>query len=138
MKYEYKYFRKGANVGRADIVVNIKRPDIVALDNWSNDEKESLKKAIKNDLMPVINEFIDSLTKHIKPIYPLIGRKCKGFAFEDRKYGRLVFHPDMEKRIGEEGVLSEFNPDTNAYRISFDDLDYWYYPAELINEHLID
>ena len=65
----------------------------------------------------------------------IIGRKMKGFKFDS--YKKLDYNPDMDKYIGVEGEIFIYNKDSNSYKCQFPD-DYWYYPAELIMQHIVD
>jgi hypothetical protein len=62
-----------------------------------------------------------------------IGRKCKGFRFEDETddtpWGEL-----MEKFIGKVGLI--YDQYDNSVRINFEN-DYCYYPISLIEPYLI-
>ena len=63
-----------------------------------------------------------------------VGRKCKGFKFENT----LGFPPEMNEYIGKVGTIERYNQCINTYTIQFHD-DYWNYPAdERIFENLID
>lgn len=67
MKYEYRFFRKGTKEQcRPDIIVEIKRPDIPILDNWTSEQKEQLREAAMKDLKPMFDEFINTLTRYIE------------------------------------------------------------------------
>lgn len=61
----------------------------------------------------------------------LIGKKVKGFKFDGVSY-----NPKMDLHIGEIGEILEYRPKTNAYKVNFKN-DYWCYPAELIEQHLV-
>jgi hypothetical protein len=65
----------------------------------------------------------------------LIGRKVKGFWF-DYTSG-LNYDHKMDKHIGEIGEIKTYNNDTGAFGVEFKD-DYWYYPADQIEAHLVD
>jgi hypothetical protein len=67
----------------------------------------------------------------------LIGKKVKGFKFEDGKYNGLEFSKKMNRYIGEIGEIIEYNETNNRYKVEFKD-DYWLYPAELIEQHLVE
>lgn len=66
----------------------------------------------------------------------LIGRKVKGFWFEDRKYNNSYYNPQIDKYIGKIGVI-ESNA-FNSYLIRFNDNSCFTFPQELIHEHLIE
>ena len=67
-----------------------------------------------------------------------IGKKCNGFEFKDFNYGPLVFNPSMKKYIGSTATISSFNPDNNSFKLTFDDGDFWHYPAEVVMNNIID
>ena len=67
----------------------------------------------------------------------LIGKKVKGFKFEDCVYNGLQYSKKMNICIGEIGEIIEYNETNNRYRVEFED-DYWFYPAELIEQHLVE
>jgi hypothetical protein len=62
-----------------------------------------------------------------------IGRKCKGFRFENETDGQ-TWGSYKEKHIGEIGEITKQEDD--SVRIQFQN-DFWYYPISLIEEHLI-
>jgi hypothetical protein len=62
-----------------------------------------------------------------------IGRKCKGFRFEDRIDGVPWVQP-MENFIGKLGLIDEQEDD--SVRIEFEN-HWWWYPISLIEPHLI-
>ena len=62
-----------------------------------------------------------------------VGRKCKGFRFEDRIDGVPWVQP-MENFIGKLGLIDEQEDD--SVRIGFENY-WWYYPISLIEPHLI-
>ena len=69
----------------------------------------------------------------------LIGRKVRGFKFEDKKYhNRLSYCRNMDKYIGVIGTIKGFSPRLNAYEVHFEDVYWHYYPAELIEQHLVE
>jgi hypothetical protein len=65
----------------------------------------------------------------------LIGRKVRGFYFDDGKYYGLDYLPSMHNYIGKIGVIKEYY-DENSYEVDFG-TQTWTYPAELIEQHLI-
>lgn len=65
----------------------------------------------------------------------LIGKKVKGFKFEDRS--GLYHTKPMDKHIGEVGEIIKCLERYNSYRVQFKD-KFWHYPAELIEAHLVD
>lgn len=66
----------------------------------------------------------------------LIGKKARAFRFTDRE--GCDFVGGMEERIGEIGTIDKYDKGDNTYRIVFSDYHYWYYPAEEIENHLVD
>ena len=69
----------------------------------------------------------------------LIGRKVRGFKFEDKKYHNgLSYCRNMDKYIGVIGTIKGFSPRLNAYEVHFEDVYWHYYPAELIEQHLVE
>jgi hypothetical protein len=62
-----------------------------------------------------------------------IGRKCKGFRFQD-KTNDIRWSGLMENFIGKIGLITEQR--YPSVKISFKD-DFWDYPTSLIEEHLI-
>jgi hypothetical protein len=62
-----------------------------------------------------------------------IGRKCKGFRFEDGIDG-IEWNPGMKHLIGKVGVIA--NQVDDIVRIDFEK-DWWNYPISLIEPHLI-
>jgi len=67
----------------------------------------------------------------------LIGKKVKGFKFEDGKYNCLRYGDAMDKHIGEIGVIKTYHDGTGNFIVQFKD-DYFYYPGALIEAHLVD
>lgn len=64
----------------------------------------------------------------------LIGRKVKGFKFDPLEVN-FSYAKDMDNYIGVIGVIT--SKWAGGYRVDFHD-DFWGYPAELIEQHLID
>jgi hypothetical protein len=62
-----------------------------------------------------------------------VGRKCKGFRFENGIDGVPWVQP-MENFIGKLGLIDEQEDD--SVRIEFENR-WWYYPISLIEKHLI-
>jgi len=62
-----------------------------------------------------------------------IGRKCKGFRFEDET-DDTPWTQSMEKHIGKVGLIVDQEDD--SVRINFKN-NWWNYPISLIEEHLI-
>jgi len=66
----------------------------------------------------------------------LIGRKVKGFKF-DGHLADCGYNPKMDNYINQIGVIESCNDLLNSYYVEFKD-DKWQYPAELIEQHLVD
>jgi hypothetical protein len=66
----------------------------------------------------------------------LIGKKVRGFRFERGWYNGLQFANEMNSYIGKVGIIGEYYETNNRYRVDFDDT-YWFYPADLIEQHLV-
>lgn len=65
----------------------------------------------------------------------LIGKKVKGFKFEDRS--GLYHTKPMDEYIGKVGKIIKYLERYNSYRVQFKD-EFCHYPAELIESHLVD
>lgn len=65
----------------------------------------------------------------------LIGKKVRGFKFESTE---IVYSKQMDKHIGVVGEIKEYYPNTYAFRVQFPDGESWSYPAELIEQHLVE
>ena len=65
----------------------------------------------------------------------LIGKKVKGFKFYDTDNCKL--NNGMVKYIGMVGEIVEYCGKYNNYKIQFAD-DFWWYPADQIEAHLVD
>jgi hypothetical protein len=65
----------------------------------------------------------------------LIGKKVRGFKFEDTK--DVYYVTKMGSHIGEIGIIALYKPEHNTYRVDFPN-DYWFYPAAEIEKHLIE
>jgi hypothetical protein len=66
----------------------------------------------------------------------LIGKKVKGFKFEDTRsteYAKL-----MDGYIGEIGEITQYDSSGTAWLVEFKDGESWYYPADQIEAHLVD
>ena len=66
----------------------------------------------------------------------LIGKKVKGFKFEDSEYPKIGYTIVMDKQIGEEGEIIQYIKYTDSYNIRFNEAD-WEYPAKLVIKNLI-
>lgn len=64
-----------------------------------------------------------------------IGKKCKGFKFEEEDGMYIFFYKDMQECIGKVGIITEQYEDDVL--IDFDGVT-WYYPISEIEKHLID
>lgn len=64
----------------------------------------------------------------------LIGKRVEGFSFELEYPNDYV--SEMDEYIGVEGTIEKVNEDGYC-RVGFEDGEYWHYPVEFINEHLI-
>ena len=62
----------------------------------------------------------------------LIGRKIKGFEFEGTN-----FNPIMKKYIGKIGFIEGITGDIVEVRVRFENNDFWCYPLDQIQPHLI-
>jgi predicted RNase H-like HicB family nuclease len=69
-------------------------------------------------------------------INKLIGKKVKGFWFDDGIHKGLEYVSDMNRQIGKIGKIILYRNSDNSYHVEFED-DYWFYPAELIEQHLV-
>ncbi len=67
----------------------------------------------------------------------LIGRKVRGFKFEDNKYNELDYNRMMDNHIGEVGEIVYYSDSFTCYDVQFEK-SRWSYPAELIEQHLVD
>lgn len=67
----------------------------------------------------------------------LIGRKIKGFKFEDAIYNALRYDDQMDEYIGQIGTIETHYTFTEQIGVRFDNNRFWAYPASLIEEHLI-
>lgn len=65
----------------------------------------------------------------------LIGRKVRGFKFDDNRGKYPSWNEKMEKQIDEIGEIIGINQ--IGYRVQFADFS-WTYPADQIKEHLVD
>lgn len=61
----------------------------------------------------------------------LIGRKVRGFEFE------VGYVYEMNKHINEVGIIEHFDSKCKEFRVHFEN-DHWYYPASLIEAHLVE
>jgi hypothetical protein len=83
-----------------------------------------------------IEEILQTVKKSIEfPSLALIGKKVRGFSFKTRP--GCTYNSNVKKHLGEEGKIIHYYPPYNSYQVQFE-TDFWFYPAELITEHLID
>jgi hypothetical protein len=64
----------------------------------------------------------------------LIGKRVKGFKFDDRD--GCNFTNRMNDYIGKIGTVDSFNEKYESYCVVFEDGEDWYYPKELILNHI--
>jgi hypothetical protein len=62
----------------------------------------------------------------------LIGKRVRGFRFKGPHY-----ISDMDKHIGEIGIIEFSNKDSDLSGVRFKE-DWWYYPASEIKNHLVE
>lgn len=98
-----------------------------------------LKKIEKQLDAELANETTESLTnwinkKRMEDNSKLIGRKMKGFRF-DNKEGGLYFFPDMDGCIDNIGKIIDIGGDSAL--VKFDDGKRFLYPLDQVHEHLI-
>jgi hypothetical protein len=67
----------------------------------------------------------------------LIGRKVKGFKFDDDKYKGLDYNRAMDSCIGEIGEIVSYYHPFDCYYVEFINKK-WSYPASLIEQHLVE
>lgn len=63
-----------------------------------------------------------------------IGRKVKGFSFEDTE--RCSYIEEMKEYDGKIGVINSYSLEDDTYTVEFQH-DYWCYPASLIDQYLV-
>jgi hypothetical protein len=68
----------------------------------------------------------------------LIGKKVKGFKFEDCKYNWIPYNEAMDKYIGEVGEIIKYENSLKSYTVKFFKDHYWQYPEDQIEAHLVD
>lgn len=68
----------------------------------------------------------------------LIGKKVKGFEFEIEKSRCFFFTEQMYEYIGKLGTIIHYRKRCNSYTVEFEDGRKWNYPAELIEQHLVE
>jgi hypothetical protein len=66
----------------------------------------------------------------------LIGKKIKGFKFDDGRY-QFAYLSEMDEYIGKVGAIISYSNINNAFSVSFENKR-WSYPAELIEQHLVE
>ena len=69
-----------------------------------------------------------------------VGKKVKGIKFASEKYDGVSFSGRMERYIGQEGVIEEYELSNNTFKISFKspESDFWFYPVEEILPQLLE
>jgi hypothetical protein len=65
----------------------------------------------------------------------LRGKKVRGFKFSD--FYKCGYNKKMDIHDGQIGTIIGIRGNNNSYRVNFGD-DYWDYPAELIEQHLVE
>ena len=71
----------------------------------------------------------------------LIGKKVKGFKFETEIEDLKLDSEIMDFFTGKIGIIKFYNPENDSYNILFEDYyvsDTWCYPAELIEQHIVE
>ena len=70
----------------------------------------------------------------MKNLEQYVGRKVKGVEFTSGQYGSINFNSRMSVHIGHEGEITQYLKSENSFRINFEspEVDYWFYPAEVI------
>jgi hypothetical protein len=66
----------------------------------------------------------------------LIGRKVRGFWFDDSKYP-VGYISQMDKYIGKKGKIIEYDSHLDLFGVQFKLNKFWY-PADKIEAHLVD
>jgi hypothetical protein len=67
----------------------------------------------------------------------LIGRKVRGFEFNHQE--ECLFSQTMKKYIGKIGIIKELGSKYKiAFKVLFDDGEFYYYPADQIEAHLVE
>ena len=64
----------------------------------------------------------------------LIGRKVRGFKFNDNNY----IPRNMDSYIGEVGIIEDFICNNKLAVIRYKNRDFYYYPADQIEDHLVE
>lgn len=68
----------------------------------------------------------------------IIGKKMKGFEFENRKRNEVSYNAAMGVYIGKTAYIYQYDKEWSAYLCEFEDKEKWLYPAELIMQHIIE
>lgn len=66
----------------------------------------------------------------------LIGKKVRGFEFEDIK-GLYNYVTSMDKHIDKVGLITKYRHDIKCFKVDFEDI-FYYYPADQIETHLVE
>jgi len=67
----------------------------------------------------------------------LIGKKVRGFRFEKNVNSVWYMASQMDKYVGKEGIIGEYDPKFDSYIVKFEDGMSYNYPAERIEHHLV-
>jgi hypothetical protein len=67
----------------------------------------------------------------------LIGKKVRGFRFEKEVNSVWYMASQMDQYVGKEGIIGEYDPKFDSYRVKFEDGMSYHYPAERIEHHLV-
>jgi len=68
----------------------------------------------------------------------IIGKKMKGFKFENWKHNALNYATVMDNYIGSIGEIISYMEEYDCYYCKFSEYKYFHYPAELIKDYLVD
>lgn len=69
----------------------------------------------------------------------LIGKKVRGFRFAKEAFSKVEYmSAKMDKYVGKEGVIEEYNGQFDSYRVKFEDGMSYHYHAGLIEQHLVE
>ena len=66
----------------------------------------------------------------------LIGKKVYGFKFEDKP--NIKFDSRMLDYVGKIGLIDEYRPVSKTFKVEFEDGEYWGYPYDQIEAHLVE
>lgn len=68
----------------------------------------------------------------------LIGKKVKGFRFDHMEFPNVGYGDHMDFAIGKDGIIECYFEENDSYSVDFYGMLNFQYPAELIEQHLID